>query len=140
MPYRSFFSWGSSPIFNDYSNNLDRNGSIHNCSWIESTIFPYFVDDVALDKSQLKCKLFWFTHVCVVLCVMLAYYTFTPLPLRCPRLVFIRMCMIIVSNYTRCESLDMAHQCVAKEVMKTTFAINFTIMGAMGKRFLVNYL
>jgi hypothetical protein len=34
--------------------------------------------------------------------------------------------MIIVSNYTRYESLDMAHQCVAKEVMKTTFAINFT--------------
>ena len=45
-----------------------------------------------------------------------------------------------VANGTCCESLDMAYQCVAKEVLKTPTTKNLAIVMAASKQILANYL
>ena len=46
----------------------------------------------------------------------------------------------LVSNGICRESLDMAYQCVANEVLKTPIAINSAIVLGVSKQFLANYL
>ena len=49
--------------------------------------------------------------------------------------------MTTLSLYGTCrESLDMAYQCIANEVMNTFIAKNPTILMAMSKKFLENYI
>ena len=126
---------------NTYSDYLYRNGGVHNCTeWIGSTLIPFSMGDVTAKKSRLKCKVCCSTLVSIVLCHTRIIYVHFTSPGMSKACIHLGVHKYHVSNDTCCESLDIAYQCVANEVMKTPTAKNSVIVMAASKKFLVDYL
>ena len=126
---------------NTYYDYLYRSGGVHNCTeWIGSTPILFFVEDVALEKSRLECKVCRSTLVSFALCrarIIYVYFTSTEMSKAYRHLGVHEH---YISNGTCRESLDMTYQCVVNEVMKTSTAENSTINMAANKKFLADYL
>jgi hypothetical protein len=100
----------------------------------------FAVGDVAPEKSRLECKVYRSTPVCLALCharILYVHSTSSKMSRAC---IHLGVHEHPVSNGTRRESLDMAYQCVANEVIKTSTAKNSTIVMATSKKFLADYL
>ena len=126
---------------NKYCDYLYRNGSVHNCTeWIGSTPISFFVKDVAPKKSRLECKVCHSTPVCIVVYhahIIYVHSTSSEMSRTC---IYLGVHKHSVSNGTCRESPDMAYQCVASEVMKTSTAKNSAIVIAANKQFIADYL
>ena len=101
---------------------------------------PFFVGDVALAKSKLECKVCCSTSLCIALCHDQIIYVHYGSPKMLRACINLGMYEHHVSNDTCCESLDMAYQCVATEVMKTSTTKNSNIVMAANKHLLAKYL
>src|ERR1700737_852172 len=80
------------------------------------------------------------THVCIALCnarIIYIHSTSVGMSRACIQL---GVHDHLVANGTCRESLDMAYQCVANEVLKTPTAKNSAIVMAANKQFLADYL
>lgn len=91
---------------------------VRNCNeWIGLTPIPFLVGNVAPNKSRVECKVCYSTHVYIVLChvcIIYVHYTFPRMSRTC---IHLGVHDHLVLNDTYRESLDMAYQCVAREVM-----------------------
>ena len=96
--------------------------------------------DVSPKKSRLECKVRRSTPACIALCHAHIIYVHSTSQVMSKACIHLGVYEHPVSNGTCRELLDMAYQCVANEVMKTFTAKNFTIVMAMRKRFLADYL
>jgi hypothetical protein len=126
---------------NTYCNYLYHNGGVHNCTeWIRSTPTAFSVGNVAPKKSKLECKICRLTPVCIALCHARILYVHSTSPEMSRACIHLGVHEHPVSNGTCRDSLDMAYQCVANEVMKTPTAKNSAIVMAASKQFLAVYL
>ena len=126
---------------NDYCDYMHRNGGLrNNTEWAGSTPLPFVVGNVAPTRSTIKCKVCRSTPVCIALCPARILY------IHSASVGMSRACIHLgvhdhhVSHGTCRESLDMAYQCVASEVLKTPTATNSAIVMAASKQFLADYL
>ena len=103
---------------NTYCDNLYRNGCVHNCTeWIGSTLITFSVGDVVPKKSRLECKVCRSMLVCIALCHVCIIYVHSTSPGISRVCIHLGIYEHLMSNGTCRESLDMAYQCVANEVM-----------------------
>ena len=120
---------------------LYRNGGVHNCTaWSGSTSIPFSVGDVAPEKLRLECKVCRSTPVCIALCHARILYVHSTYPKMSRGCIHLGVHENPVSNGTCRESLDMAYQYVATEVMKTLTAKNSAIVMATSRTYLTDYL
>jgi hypothetical protein len=104
--------------------------------WIGSIAIRFHVGNVVLDKFSVERKISRSTFACIV-CRFYAHSTSYGMFSAC---IYLGVHDHLVSNGTCRESLDTAYQCVANEVMKTLIAKNPTIVLAMSKHLLENYI
>ena len=126
---------------NDYCDYMHHNGGLwNNTEWAGSTPLPFFVGNVPPIRSTIKCK------VCRSIPIFIALYHARIIYIHSTSVEMSRACIHLgvhdhpVANDTCRESLDMAYQCVANEVLKTPTAKNLAIIMALSKQFLVDYL
>jgi hypothetical protein len=98
------------------------------------------VGNVAPEKSRLECKVCRLTSVCIALCHARILYVHSTSPKMSRACIHLGVHEHHVSNGTCRESLDMAYQCVANEVIKIPTAKNSAIVMAASKQFLADYL
>ena len=91
-------------------------------------------------KSRLEYKICRSTPVCISLCHTRIIYVYSTSPKMSKTCIHLGIYKHLVSNVTCYESLDVAYQGVANEVMKTPFAKNFAIVMATSQKFLADYL
>ena len=95
---------------------------------------------VARKKSRLEYKVCSSTPVCIALCharILYVHFISSEMSKAC---IYLGVHDHHVSNGTCRKSLDIAYQCVANEVMKTSTAKNSTIVMATTKQFVADYL
>jgi hypothetical protein len=122
---------------NDY---MHRNKGLRNNTELGgSTLLPFAVGNVPPTRSIVECKVCRSTHVCIGLChARIIYIHSTSVGMS-------RACIHLgvhdhhVANGTCRESLDMAYQSVANEVLKTPTATNSAIVMAASTQFLADY-
>ena len=99
-----------------------------------------FVGNVAPKKSRLECKIRRFTPMCISLChAQIIYLHSTSLKIS-RACIYFGIHEILVSNGTCRESLDVAYQCVANEVMKIPTPKNYATVIAANEQILADYL
>ena len=84
-----------------------------------STPLPFVVGNGPLTKSTVECKVCRSTHVCIILCHAQIIYIQSRVVAMSKSCIHIGEHDHLVANDTCRESLDMAYQCVANEVLKT---------------------
>ena len=101
---------------------------------------PFVVGVVLPTKSTIECKVCRSTLVCIALCnarIIYIHSTSIGMSRAC---IHLGVHNHLVANDTCYESMDMAYQCVANEVLKTPTAKNSAIVMATNKQLLVDYL
>ena len=141
LSFRCFSCAGHLQCTNTYCDYMYRNGDVHNYTgWIGSTPTPFFCGRYCPEKSRLECKVCRSTPACITLCHARIIYVHSTSPGMSRACIHLGVHEHPVSNGTCRESLDMAYQCVANEVMKTPTAKNSAIVMAASKKFLADYL
>lgn len=93
-----------------------------------------------LKSSRLEYKVCCSTPVCIALCHVRIIYVHSTSFEMSRTCIYLGMHDQFLSNGTCHESLDIAHQCVANEVINTPIAKNFAIIMAASKQFIADYL
>ena len=141
LSFRHSTCGGHLQCHNDCCDYMHRNGGVrNNTEWANSIHLPFAVGNVAPIRSTIEYKVCCFTHVCIALChAQIIYIHFTSIGMS-SACIHLGVHDHHVANDTCCESLDMAYQCIANEILKTPTVNNLVIVMAASKKFLVDYL
>jgi hypothetical protein len=113
---------------------MNRNGGLrNNTEWTGSTPLPFAVGNVPPTRSTVECKVCRSMPVCIALCHARILYIHSTSVRMSRACIHIGVHDHPVANGTCRESLDMAYQCVANEVLKTPTAKNSAIVMAASK-------
>jgi hypothetical protein len=120
---------------------MHRNaGERNNIEWAGSTPTPFSMGIVAPERSKLEYKVCHFTPICIALChacIIYVHFTSSEMARAC---IHLGVHDHPVSYGTCHKFLDIAYECVANEVTKTSIAKNSAIVMTTNKQFLTNYL
>jgi hypothetical protein len=140
LSFRRSTCAGHLQCHNDYCDYMNRNGGLrNNTEWADSTPLPFAVGNIPPTRSTVECKVCRSTLVCIALClarILYIYFTSVGMSRGC---IHIGVHDHPVANGTCLESLDMAYQCVANEVLKTPTTKISAIVMAASKQFLADY-
>ena len=126
---------------NDYCDYMHPNGGLrNNTKWVGSTPLPFVVGYGPPTRSTVEYKICRSTPVCIVLCHDRNTYIHSRAVGMSRACIHLGVHDHLVANGTCRESLDMAYQYVANEVLKTPTSKNLAIIMVVSKQVLADYL